>query len=82
MGPAPRLGEHNHYVLGGLLHMSKEEIAKLEEEKIIGTVPVHRVAHEKGLPLKAMEEQGVMTLDPNYLEEMSRAFGEDIGPPR
>jgi len=82
LGPAPRLGEHNEYVLGELLHMSKEEIATLEEEKIIGTAPVHRLAHEKGLPLRAMEEQGVMTLDPDYLEEMSRAFGEEIGSPR
>jgi len=62
--------------------MSQEEIAKLEEEKIIGTAPSYRAGGEKGLPLKAMEEQGVMTLDPDYLEEMSRAFGEEIGPPR
>jgi len=81
LGPAPRLGEHNNYVLGDILHMSEEEIAKLEEEQIIGTAPLYRAGREKGLPLKAMEEQGVTTLDPDYLEEMSRAFGEEIGPP-
>ena len=79
LGPAPRLGEDNSYVFGELLHMSKEEIAKLEEEKIIGTAPLGRAGGEKGLPLKAMQEQGVMTLDPNYLEEMSKAFGVEIG---
>jgi crotonobetainyl-CoA:carnitine CoA-transferase CaiB-like acyl-CoA transferase len=38
--PAPCLGEHNEYVLGQLLGMSKEEMTKLAEEKIIGTEPV------------------------------------------
>lgn len=33
--PAPLLGEHNEYVFGEYLGMSKAEIAKLEEEKII-----------------------------------------------
>jgi benzylsuccinate CoA-transferase BbsF subunit len=32
---SPLLGEHNEVVFGGLLGMSKEEITKLEEEKII-----------------------------------------------
>ena len=35
--PAPCLGEHNHYVLGEMLGMSDEEIARLEELGIIGT---------------------------------------------
>jgi len=35
--PAPRLGEHNEYVLGEILHMSKEQIAKYTEEGVIGT---------------------------------------------
>ncbi len=34
--PAPCLGEHNEYVLGGLLGMSAGEIARLEAEGIIG----------------------------------------------
>ncbi len=33
--PAPSLAEHNDYVLGELLGMSKEEIARLEQEKVI-----------------------------------------------
>lgn len=37
--PAPCLGEHNEEILGGLLGLSKEELALLEEKGIIGTVP-------------------------------------------
>jgi len=32
---APALGEHNDYVLGELLGMSKEEIASLQQEKVV-----------------------------------------------
>ena len=32
---APILGEHNDYVFGELLHMTKEEIAELVEDKVI-----------------------------------------------
>ena len=39
-GPAPLLGEHNEWLFGELLGMSKEEIARLEAEKLIGKVPV------------------------------------------
>jgi len=34
-GPAPLLGEHNHYVFGDLLGMSPKEIAQLEEQAVI-----------------------------------------------
>ena len=37
--PAPTLGEHNEYVYGTLLGMSKEEIKTLYDEKIIGKLP-------------------------------------------
>lgn len=36
----PGLGEHNEYVLHDLLGFSKEEIAKLEQDQIIGTKPL------------------------------------------
>jgi crotonobetainyl-CoA:carnitine CoA-transferase CaiB-like acyl-CoA transferase len=35
--PAPLLGQHNDYVFGELLGMSKEELAKYTEEGVIGT---------------------------------------------
>ena len=38
--PAPCLGEHNEYILGKLLGLSREEITHLEEENIIGTRPI------------------------------------------
>jgi crotonobetainyl-CoA:carnitine CoA-transferase CaiB-like acyl-CoA transferase len=38
-GPAPGLGEHNSYVLGALLGLSRDEIEGLEAQGIIGTRP-------------------------------------------
>jgi crotonobetainyl-CoA:carnitine CoA-transferase CaiB-like acyl-CoA transferase len=37
--PAPTLGQHNEYILTGLLGMSEEEISHLVKEKVIGTKP-------------------------------------------
>jgi len=37
---APMLGEHNRYVLGELLGLSDQEIAQLEEEKVINNRPL------------------------------------------
>ena len=37
--PAPRLGEHNREVLGGLLGVDDDELARLAADKIIGTRP-------------------------------------------
>jgi len=37
--PAPCLGEHNQYVFGELLGLSPEEMAQLEQDKVIGTIP-------------------------------------------
>ena len=34
--PSPRLGQHNHEVLGGMLKLSAEDLAKLEAEGVIG----------------------------------------------
>jgi len=37
--PAPKLGEHNREVLQGLLGLSDEAIARLEEQNVIGDTP-------------------------------------------
>jgi crotonobetainyl-CoA:carnitine CoA-transferase CaiB-like acyl-CoA transferase len=38
--PTPCLGEHNDYVYGTLLGMSREEIEELEKQQIIGIIPL------------------------------------------
>ena len=38
--PAPCLGEHNPYILREVLGLSDATYRKLEEEKVIGTVPM------------------------------------------
>jgi crotonobetainyl-CoA:carnitine CoA-transferase CaiB-like acyl-CoA transferase len=42
--PAPQLGEHNDHVLRGLLGLGQDEMADLEQRKIIGTAPTVKVA--------------------------------------
>ena len=38
--PAPGLGQHNHYVLGDVLGLSRDEIETLQEMDVIGTEPL------------------------------------------
>lgn len=38
--PAPRLGEHNNELLGELLGLPKEQLIALEQQEIIGAVPL------------------------------------------
>ena len=38
--PAPLLGQHNGYVLGGILGAAPEELRRLEEMNVIGTIPL------------------------------------------
>lgn len=40
---APKLGEHNREILGELLGMEEDEIAKLEEARVIGDEPISAV---------------------------------------
>ena len=44
--PAPALGQHNRYILGGLLGLSDERIAELESLGVIGSEPASRGPRE------------------------------------
>jgi len=76
--PAPRVGEHNEFILGELLGMSKKEMASLKKEQVIGTSPSVRIAWGK-MPLELLAETGAFVVYRNYLEELSSAYGERIG---
>ncbi len=70
---APLLGEHNELILGSLLGMSREEISRLEEEGVIGTVPL---VTKEGLvppvmPLEQLLKVGaVIRVEPDYREQL------------
>jgi len=77
---APRFAEDNEHVFCSLLDMSKEEVKKLEEEKVIGRVP----KFPPGRPIRKdlIESQagkGAGYFDPDYLAELRRIYGEDVG---
>ncbi|MEE8370302.1 MAG: CoA transferase, partial [Dehalococcoidia bacterium] len=75
-GPAPKLGEHNREVLQGLLGLSDEELAGLEEEKAIGDAPVFAAPVEAiranlQWPLEALLEMGALAaIEPDYKEQL------------
>jgi crotonobetainyl-CoA:carnitine CoA-transferase CaiB-like acyl-CoA transferase len=76
---APRLGEHNRDVLQGLLGLSDDEVAKLEEQKVIGDTPEAAVP----LPVMRMFVQwpttsylnmgALQALEPDYREQLGIA---------
>jgi crotonobetainyl-CoA:carnitine CoA-transferase CaiB-like acyl-CoA transferase len=74
---APRFAEDDEYVFGSLLKMSKAEMEKLAEEKIIGGPP----NFPRGRPTRTdlIEEQKAGWFDPDYLNELREKHGEDIG---
>jgi hypothetical protein len=77
--PAPKLGEHNREVLQGLLGLSDEDLARLEEQKVIGDTP------EGAVPLDVMrmfvqwptttfQQMGsIAGLDTDYREQLGIA---------
>ena len=72
---APRFGEDNEHVLSRLLGMSKEEMAELEEEKVIGGIPTF----PPGRPTRTdiMERQGGQGggwFDHDYLTEIKEEY--------
>jgi crotonobetainyl-CoA:carnitine CoA-transferase CaiB-like acyl-CoA transferase len=81
---APVLGQHNREVLQGMLGLSDEELASLEEQEVIGTEPVlplpPGVTFEsirevvKGLyrlPFETMQEMGaIQAVEPDYRRQL------------
>jgi crotonobetainyl-CoA:carnitine CoA-transferase CaiB-like acyl-CoA transferase len=77
---APRFAEDNEYVFCELLGMSKEEVSKLTEEKVTGTIP----RFPPGRPARTdlIEKQvgkGAGYIDPDYLAEIRKTHGDDLG---
>jgi len=75
-GHAPRLGEHNREVLGGLLGLSEEELKGLEEEKVIGdtpetAVPLPVMRQVLQQPLATFLEMGaLLALEPDHKQQL------------
>jgi benzylsuccinate CoA-transferase BbsF subunit len=74
---APRFGQDNEYVFCNLLGMSKDDLKRLEEEKIVGGAPVFPPGRPTRIDL--VEKQGAGWFDPDYLAEIRKRYGEDIG---
>jgi len=77
--PPPLLGEHNEEVLGGLLGLSAEELARLEEEGLIGKRPSRAARRPpQPSPFEELRRRGA-EIDEGYRETLSAAFGVAIG---
>jgi crotonobetainyl-CoA:carnitine CoA-transferase CaiB-like acyl-CoA transferase len=74
---APDFGADTEYVLGSLLGMSRQDLARLEEEKIISKTPNFPPGRPTRLEL--LEKQDAGLVDPDYLGELKRHFDIEIG---
>ncbi|MBI1886076.1 MAG: CoA transferase [Chloroflexi bacterium] len=75
-GPAPKLGEHNREVLQGLLGLSDEELARLQEQGVIGdepqfAAPMPAVRALVQWPLTTFLQMGALAaLEPDYKAQL------------
>ena len=70
-GPAPTIGEANHYVLREVLALSADKIDKLQEEGVIGD-ELLGAGTPSMVPLVQQAELGwVVGYDPDYQEFLS-----------
>jgi len=64
--PAPSLGEHNELILGELLGRSQEEIERLYEIEVLGTVPTDPPTFIPPSYEKQLEDGSLAGYDPDY----------------
>jgi hypothetical protein len=75
-GGAPALGEHNREVLQGLLGLSDDEMAELQEAKVIGDTPefafpLQLVRAMVQWPLTSFLQMGALAaLEPDYKQQL------------
>ncbi len=75
-GPAPRLGQHNREVLQGLLGLSDDELAQLQERKVIGDTPEFALPAEVmrmfvQWPTTTLLQMGALAaLEPDYKQQL------------
>ena len=74
---APRFGQDNEEVFCNLLGMSKEELERLAEANVIGGT--FTFVRGKPTRIDLIEKQGSCSVDPDYLSELSKHYGGDIG---
>jgi hypothetical protein len=63
--PAPKLGEHNEFVLKDLLGLDDDEIRRLEEEEVIGKIPA--AAQLMGVEMTPEEYQEMLGLPQEHM---------------
>ena len=75
-GAAPALGEHNREVLQGLLGLSDDDLAELQEANVIGdtpqfAVPVQLMRMVVQWPLTSLLQMGALAaLEPDYKQQL------------
>ena len=73
--PAPIMGQHNRDILAGLLGRTDDEVAALEEERIIGYTPLS----PRGVRRPSLDEQvrqgRMQRYDTGYAERVREWFG-------
>jgi crotonobetainyl-CoA:carnitine CoA-transferase CaiB-like acyl-CoA transferase len=74
---APHFAEDTKYILGSLLKMSGEDIKLLEKDNIINAIPTFPSGRPTRLDL--IEKQQAGFVDPEYLRNLQKHFGVEIG---
>jgi crotonobetainyl-CoA:carnitine CoA-transferase CaiB-like acyl-CoA transferase len=74
---APRFGEDTKFVLTSLLKKSEDEITQLENDNVISSSPTFPSGRPTRVDLITKQQAG--SIDAEYLQELRKHFGQDIG---